>query len=78
MPRFVIDLGDIDMSDEAVERLNGELQKTALNHVAELKLDQPLAFKFPTPFPWGIIIAPDFDHVLKTETLLTEALGKIR
>ncbi|MCG6903401.1 MAG: hypothetical protein LJE68_12045 [Rhodobacter sp.] len=73
MPRFVIDLGNIDMAQDDVERLNAELQKVALTHVAELRLDKPLAIKFPRPFPWGIIIGPDFDNVLQSEALIEKA-----
>ncbi len=75
MPRFVIDLGDIDMDDDAIDRLNGELQKVALTHVADLRLDKPLAIKFPYPFPWGIIIGPDFDRVLGAEAQLEKAFA---
>lgn len=77
MPRFVIDLGEIDMSEDDVERLNADLQKVALNHIAELRLDKPLAFKFPRPFPWGIIIGPDFDRVLQAEKQLTTAFERV-
>ena len=73
MARFVIDLGGIDMSQDDQEALNAELQKVALSHVAELRLDKPLAIKFPRPFPWGIIIGPDFDDVLRNEELITGA-----
>ena len=40
MARFVIDLGDIDMSDRDQERLNSELQKVALNYIAGLRIDR--------------------------------------
>ena len=78
MTRFVIDLGDIKMSDKATERLNEDLQKTALAHVAGLRIEKPLAIKFPRPFPWGIILRPDFDGVLTAEKQLTEVFERLR
>lgn len=78
MPRFVIDLGDIDMDEDAQNALNAELQKVALSHVAQLRLDKPLAIKFPRPFPIGIIIGPDFDDVLRREQMLTKSLGGMK
>lgn len=77
MTRFVIDLGGIDMPQEMQEDLNSELQKVALSYVADLRLDRPLAFKFPRPFPWGIIIGPEFNDVLRIEERLTGALKEI-
>ncbi len=78
MARFVIDLGEIKMSDKAAERLNEDLQKTALAHVADLRIDKPLAIKFPRPFPWGIIVRPDFDGVLSAEKRLVEVFETLR
>lgn len=78
MPRFVIDLGDIKMSDKATEALNEDLQKTALAHVAGMRIKTPVAIKFPRPFPWGIIVRPDFDGVLTAEKQLTEVFERLR
>lgn len=78
MTRFVIDLGDIKMSDKAADALNEDLQKTALAHVAGLRIDTPLAIKFPRPFPWGIILRPDFEGVLSAEKQLTEIFERLR
>ncbi len=76
MTRFVIDLGDIEMSDRDQEKLNSDLQQVALSYVSGLRIDKPLAVKFPYPFPWGIIIGPDFARVLEVEKVLGKALGK--
>ena len=66
MPRFVVDLGDIDMDAESQEALANEIQKVVLARVAEMRIDKPFAIKFPIPLP-GIVIGPDFDRVLEIE-----------
>ncbi|KMW59239.1 hypothetical protein AIOL_004220 [Candidatus Rhodobacter oscarellae] len=78
MPRFVIDLGDMEMSNAAAEALNAELQKVALSHVADLRMEKPLAIRFPRPFPWGIIIGPEFDDVLRSQKRLESAFQELR
>ncbi len=77
MTRFVIDLGDIDMEKETIEELNADLQKTAMSYVARLRFEEPLVVKFPRPFPWGIIIRPELDDVLKSEKLLRGAFERL-
>lgn len=71
--RFVIDLGDIDMDRESQQELADDLQKVVLSRLAELRLERPIAIKFPIPFP-GIILGPEFDSVLKLEKQIGEAL----
>ena len=78
MPRFVIDLGDIDMDKNAIEELNADLQKTALSYVARFDFDKPIAVRFPRPFPWGIILRPDFDDVLRAERVFKDAFEQVR
>jgi len=78
MTRFVIDLGDLDMEKETIEELNADLQKTAMAYVARLRFEKPLVVKFPRPFPWGIIIRPDLENVLKSEELLKGAFEQLR
>jgi hypothetical protein len=69
MPRFVVDLGDLDMDAESQEALANEIQKVVLARVAEMRIEKPFAIKFPIPLP-GIVIAPDFDRVLEIEKAL--------
>lgn len=78
MARFVIDLGDMDISDSDAEELNAELQQVALKHVAGWRPKEPLAFKFPEIFPRGIIIRHEFERVLEAENALQGALRGLR
>ncbi len=78
MARFVIDLGDVDMSKKAQAELNEKLQSTALAHVAGLRFEKPIAVRFPGPIIWGIILRPDFDGLRGAEKQLEEALGGLR
>ena len=77
MLRFVFDLGNIEMSPEAVQALNGDLQRTALSHLSGLKFERPIA----THFPWewlGIILRRDFDHIFKAQEEIVAGLGDVR
>lgn len=77
MPRFVIDLGDIDMSSEDVQALNRDLQKTALGHLSGIKFERPIAIHFP--WEWlGIILRRDFDHIFKAQDDIVAGLGDVR
>ena len=77
MPRFVIDLGDIDMSSEDVQLLNRDLQKTALSHLSGLKFERPIALHFP--WEWlGIVLRRDFDHISKAQEEIVAGLGDVR
>ena len=77
MPRFVIDLGDIEMSPEAVQSLNGDLQKTALGYLSHLKFERPIVVRFP--WEWlGIILRRDFEHVFRAEEEIVAGLGDVR
>lgn len=78
MARFVIDLGDMELSDADAQELNAELQQVALKHVAAARPKAPLAFKFPDIFPWGIIIRHDLDRVLDAERALHGAMKDLR
>lgn len=78
MARFVIDLGDMEMSKEAQAEMNDALQKTALSYIAGLRFEKPIAVKFPGPIIWGIIIRPDFDTLRGAEKQLEEVIGKLR
>ena len=77
MPRFVIDLGDIEMSPEDVQALNGHLQKTALSHLTGLKFERPIAIHFP--WEWlGIVMRRDFEHIFKAQEEIVAGLGDVR
>lgn len=77
MPRFVIDLGDIEMSSDQVQALNGDLQKTALAHVSGLKFDSPFAIRFP--WEWlGLIMRRDFERLGKFEAEIVAGIGDVR
>jgi hypothetical protein len=74
MPRFVIDLGDIEMSPEAQASLNGDLQKVALGHLAGLRYEKPFAIRFPRDW-LGLILRRDFEHIFGIEKELGALLG---
>lgn len=77
MPRFVIDLGDIDMSPEDVQQLNGSLQKVALGHLAGMKFEKPVVVHFP--WEWlGIILRRDFDHLYRAQEEIVAGIGDVR
>lgn len=77
MPRFVIDLGDIDMSPDDVRALNASLQKTALEAIAGLKFEKPVALRFP--WEWlGIVLRRDFEQLLRAEEQIAAGLGDVR
>lgn len=74
MARFVVDLGDIELSKESQAQLANEIQTTALAHVARADFRKPLAVKFP--IEWiGIIIRPDFDQLVQVEKELGRVMG---
>ena len=77
MPRFVIDLGDIDMSPQDVQALNGDLQKTALGYLSRIKFERPIVLRFP--WEWlGIILRRDFEHAFRAEEEIVAGLGDVR
>jgi len=74
MPRFVIDLGDIEMNEDDQRALSGALQKVALGHLAGLRWEKPVAIRFP--WEWlGLIARRNFDEVLLVEKQIAEHLG---
>ncbi len=77
MPRFVVDLGDIDMSTEAQSALNRDIQKVALGHLAEMRMERPLAIRFPIDWV-GLIARLDFDRLAGVEKELGAILPSIR
>lgn len=77
MPRFVVDLGDVEMSAEAQSALNRDIQKVALGHLAELKMERPIAVKFPHDWV-GLIARLDFDRLAAVEKELGAILPSIR
>ena len=73
MPRFVIDLGDIEMSKEAQDALSGDLQKVALSHIAGLRYEKPFAIRFPIDWP-GFLLRRNFDSIHTAEQELEKVL----
>lgn len=75
MPRFVIDLGDIDMSKSDELALSGDLQKVALTHISRIKFQEPFVVRFP--WEWlGFILRRDFEALKIGEKELNRSLGK--
>lgn len=72
MPRFVVDIGDIEMSQELQEIISADLQKTVLAHVAKLRWDEPFIVKFPKDW-WGLILRKRFEAMLDGEKLVQRA-----
>ena len=62
MTRFVVDLGDIKMTEKAEADMADEIQKAVLGRIARLDVREPVAIKFPREW-WGIIVRPDFDSL---------------
>lgn len=73
MTRFVVDLGDIDLSRDVQAMISEDIQKTVLGHVARLQLDKPFVTKFPKEW-WGLIMHDNFDRLFEREQLNTKAL----
>lgn len=77
MPRFVIDLGDIDMPPEQVQAINADLQKTALGHLTGIRFERPIAVRFP--WEWlGLIARLDIDRVTAAEKEIVGGIGDVR
>lgn len=77
MPRFVIDLGDIEMSKDQESRLAGSLQKTALGALADLKFEQPFISRFPHDW-YGLIMRKDIDRIFDADKLVGRALFELQ
>jgi hypothetical protein len=77
MPRFVIDLGDIEFSREDEIALAADLQKTAMAHVARIQTAEPQAFKFPRDW-YGLVMRKSFDLVFETEKQIARGLHDLK
>ncbi len=76
MPRFVIDLGDVEMSKADELALGADLQKTALGYVAGLRFQEPFVVRFP--WEWlGIILRRDFEGLKVGEQALNKAFESL-
>ena len=53
--RFVVDLGNLAMSDRAAEQVEAAIQKAALGILAEIDLKGDLIARFPREW-WGLWI----------------------
>lgn len=77
MPRFVIDLGDIEMNPEKVQAINADLQKTALSHLTGIKFERPIAIRFP--WEWlGLVARLDLDRIQIAEKDIVAGIGDVR
>jgi hypothetical protein len=76
MPRFVIDLGDVEMSKSDEMALGADLQKTALGYLAGIKFQEPFVVRFP--WDWlGLIARRDFDSLKISEQVLIKSLDSL-
>ena len=69
MARFVVDIGDVQMSKESMLELNKTIQSVALAHIGKHAATDLLVTKFPREW-WGIIIHPDFGPLKDLEATL--------
>ena len=76
MPRFVIDLGTVEMSTDDQLRLSTDLQKVAISHLAGLKFNEPIALKFPREW-LGLIAHQTFEGLQLEEKRVTEMVGRL-
>jgi len=75
MARFVVDIGDVHMSKEALLELNKAIQSTALAHIGRHAGTDLIVTKFPKDW-WGLIAYPDLGPLLDIEkTLGRNVLG---
>ncbi|MGQ0565279.1 MAG: hypothetical protein ACT4OK_09435 [Gemmobacter sp.] len=73
MPRFVIDLGPLEMSDDTAHRLEHDLQKVAIGYLAGLKLEQPVALKLHPEWR-GLIAHLDMKSLFEQEARVSEQM----
>jgi hypothetical protein len=71
MARFVVDLGEIEMTSEAEAQLADEIQKVALGYVAKADTRGPVAIQFPREW-YGIYLRRTFDELQGVEKQLAE------
>jgi hypothetical protein len=71
--QFIVDLGDIQLTDEQKTSINAAIQKAATAQLAQIGNSSRLALfpigghgpKFPGPIIWGIIARPWKDQWIK-------------
>lgn len=71
--QFVVDLGDVQLSDDQKRTINAAIQKAVTGEIARLSTNHNLALfpigghgpKFPGPIIWGIIARPLKDQWIK-------------
>ncbi len=71
MTRFVVDLGDIELSKDAQAAISADMQKVALAHISGMSAEKPYVIRFPRDW-WGFILRQDFEAMLEGE----KALGR--
>lgn len=72
MARFVVDLGDIEMTEKQEAALAGAIQKVALAHVAEVGAEKPFLSYFPREW-YGYILRHQLDGLLDAHKELGRA-----
>ena len=77
MPRFVIDLGDVELSSDASQRLGNELQKVALSHISGMGSLDALAIRFPREWV-GLIARKDFESLKAVDKEIHAGIGKVQ
>lgn len=75
MTRFVVDLGDLEISKATEAQISQNIQKTVLASLADLKLDNPFVIGFPYPWP-GFIWRRDFDQFKVAEKELSKLVNR--
>ncbi|MBI1218342.1 MAG: hypothetical protein GC186_07320 [Rhodobacteraceae bacterium] len=77
MARFVVDLGDIEMTKEEEAGVARAIQKAALSQLAELRLPGPFFSHFP-PGWLGFILRKDLAGILEAEKQIGQVAYGIR
>jgi hypothetical protein len=76
MARFVVDLGDIEMSRDAQAEIAGDIQKAVLAHIARLEVDRPFVTKFPKEW-WGLVMHDHLEGLIEREKLTVKAFQSV-
>ena len=73
--QFVVDLGDVKLSEDQKRSINAAIQKAVTGQLAQIPTETSLALfpiggggkgpKWPGPIIWGIIIRPPRDQWIK-------------
>ncbi|MCP5088938.1 MAG: hypothetical protein GY952_19320 [Rhodobacteraceae bacterium] len=75
MARFVVDLGDMEMSSAAEAEMAGVIQKAVLGQVADLRYNEPFAVYFPREW-LGFIARRDLGRLKELEGEIGKFAGQ--